>query len=99
VRAVLQGTNWNAVTPLVIISPDELEATIARALEPVLREVARLKEQRGDELLSIAEVASMLRVSPRSVQRWVRAGLLPAVPAGRTHRIRRGALDGFIPGP
>lgn len=86
------------MTPLVIISPEELEATIARALEPVLKEVARLKQQREDELLSISEVAGMLRVSPRSVQRWVRAGLLPAIPAGRTHRIRRAALDGFDPG-
>jgi len=86
------------VTALVIISPEDLEATIARVLEPVLREVALLKHERAEELLSIAEVARMLRVSSRSVQRWVRAGLLPAIPAGRTHRIRRAALDGFDPG-
>jgi excisionase family DNA binding protein len=86
------------VASVVILSPEELEATIAKALEPVLREVAHLKRDRADELLSIAEAARLLRVSPRSVQRWLRAGLLPGIPAGRTHRIRRAALDGFDPG-
>jgi excisionase family DNA binding protein len=87
------------VASVVVMSPEELEATIVRALEPMLREVAHLKRERAEDLLSISEAARLLRVSPRSVQRWVKAGLLPGIPAGRTHRIRREAVEGFDAGP
>jgi len=39
------------------------------------------------EMLTVNEVAAVLRVHPRSVQRWARAGRFASVRAGRTYRI------------
>jgi excisionase family DNA binding protein len=41
------------------------------------------------DMLTVAEVANLLRVHPRSVQRWVSQGHFTAVRAGRTYRIPR----------
>lgn len=41
------------------------------------------------ELLTVGEVATVLRVHPRSVQRWASQGRFTAVRAGRTYRIPR----------
>jgi len=41
------------------------------------------------EILTVGEVAGVLRVHPRSVQRWVAQGKFAAVRAGRTYRISR----------
>lgn len=48
------------------------------------------------ELLTPKEVAKILRVSPRTVQRWVKAGKLRAVRAGRLWRIPKEALVEFL---
>ena len=40
-------------------------------------------------MLTVGEVATVLRVHPRSVQRWARQGQFAAVRAGRTYRIPR----------
>lgn len=39
--------------------------------------------------LSVADVASLLRVSTKSVRRWIKAGILPATKLGRDWRIAR----------
>jgi len=41
------------------------------------------------DMLTVGEVASLLRVHPRSVQRWASQGKFAAVRAGRTFRISR----------
>ncbi|MFP4441225.1 MAG: helix-turn-helix domain-containing protein [Chloroflexaceae bacterium] len=41
------------------------------------------------DMLTVAEVATLLRVHPRSVQRWARAGRFASVRAGRSYRIPR----------
>jgi excisionase family DNA binding protein len=41
------------------------------------------------DLLTVDEVAAVLRVHPRSVQRWARAGRFVSVRAGRTYRFPR----------
>lgn len=50
------------------------------------------------ELLTPKEVAEILRVSPRTVQRWVKEGKLWAVRVGRLWRIPREALREFLSG-
>lgn len=50
------------------------------------------------ELLTPKEVAGILRVSPRTVQRWVKEGKLRAVRVGKLWRIPREALEEFIYG-
>ncbi len=51
-------------------------------------EIARLLAPYPD-MLTVGEVAAVLRVHPRSVQRWASQGRFPAVRAGRTYRIPR----------
>lgn len=41
------------------------------------------------DLLTVSEVATLLRVHPRSVQRWAQQGRFAVVRAGRTYRIPR----------
>ncbi len=49
-----------------------------------------------DELLTVAEVADILRVSTMTVYRLIRSGELPAVRVGRNYRVRRAALDAYL---
>lgn len=49
-----------------------------------------------DELLTVAEVADLLRVSTMTVYRLIRGGELPAVRVGRNYRVRRGDLDSYL---
>ena len=46
-------------------------------------------------LYTVEEVARFLRVTPRAVQVWIRAGALPAMRYGRLLRIRHGDLLAF----
>lgn len=49
-----------------------------------------------DPLLTAAETAKVLRVSPRSVRRWIADGALPVVRLGRKVLIRRSDLRSTI---
>lgn len=48
------------------------------------------------ELLTVKEVAELMRVSPMTVYRAVELGTLPHVRFGRTIRVDRETLDAFI---
>lgn len=52
----------------------------------------------GDELLGVVDVAAYLDVRPTTVYRWCREGRLPCLKLGKSWRIRRSALDGFLAG-
>lgn len=41
------------------------------------------------EMLTVEEVAAVLRVHPRSIQRWAHAGRFATVRVGRSYRIPR----------
>ncbi|MGZ3440760.1 MAG: helix-turn-helix domain-containing protein, partial [Polyangia bacterium] len=50
----------------------------------------------SERLLSSAEVAELLGVSPASIKRWADAGILPCVKtAGQHRRFRREVVDRF----
>ncbi|HHY76745.1 MAG TPA: helix-turn-helix domain-containing protein [Firmicutes bacterium] len=53
-----------------------------------------------DELLTTEEVANILKVSPRTILRWIHAGTLAAVKLGEGRRsewrIRRQDLNEYI---
>ncbi len=49
-----------------------------------------------DELLTVGEVAGLLRVSTMTVYRLIRTGELPAVRVGRNYRVRRNDLDTYL---
>lgn len=47
-------------------------------------------------IYTIDEVAKMLRVSYLTVYRWIQAGKLPAIKAGKQYRITKSQLDKFL---
>lgn len=47
-------------------------------------------------LLTVAEVASELRVSTMTVYRLINAGDLPAFRIGKNYRIKRADLDAYL---
>lgn len=48
-----------------------------------------------NEVLTVEEVASYLRVHDATVRRWCRDGTLRALKIGHTYRIRRADLEGM----
>jgi excisionase family DNA binding protein len=53
-------------------------------------------ESASGALLTVAEVAGVLRVSAMTVYRLIRSGDLPALRIGKSYRIRQGALDQYL---
>jgi excisionase family DNA binding protein len=49
-----------------------------------------------DQYYSIEEVATMLKVAYLTVYRWVRAGKLVALKAGKQYRVSKLALKSFL---
>jgi excisionase family DNA binding protein len=47
-------------------------------------------------LLTVAEVAQVLRVSNMTVYRLIKAGEMPALRVGKNYRIRESELEAFI---
>lgn len=47
-------------------------------------------------LLTVAEVADVLRVSNMTVYRLIKAGELPALRVGKNYRIRQADLDAYL---
>jgi excisionase family DNA binding protein len=47
-------------------------------------------------LLTVAEVAAVLRVSNMTVYRLIKAGDLPALRVGKNYRIRESELETFL---
>lgn len=49
-------------------------------------------------LLTVAEVADLLRVSNMTVYRLIKAGDIPAIRVGKNYRIRQADLDSYLDG-
>jgi excisionase family DNA binding protein len=47
-------------------------------------------------LLTVAEVAQVLRVSNMTVYRLIKAGEMPALRVGKNYRIRESELEAFL---
>ncbi len=50
----------------------------------------------GVALLTVAEVASAMRVSTMTVYRLIKQGSLPAVRVGRSYRVRSSEVDRYL---
>jgi excisionase family DNA binding protein len=50
----------------------------------------------GTSLLTVAEVASAMRVSTMTVYRLIKSGELPAVRVGRSYRVRGSAVEQYL---
>lgn len=63
--------------------------------DPTLNDLSR------DEWFDVPQVADLLAVTPETVRRWIRGGLLPVLDLGAPkggYRIRRKDLDVFLKG-
>jgi excisionase family DNA binding protein len=52
--------------------------------------------QAGDRLLTVAEVAAIMRVSNMTVYRLIKSGDLPALRVGKNYRIRESEVDRYL---
>ena len=50
----------------------------------------------GDSLLTVGEVAELMRVSNMTVYRLIKAGQLGAIRVGKNYRIRRTDVDRYL---
>ena len=50
----------------------------------------------GEPLLTVGEVASVMRVSNMTVYRLIKAGQLAAIRVGKNYRIRRSDVDRYL---
>jgi len=50
----------------------------------------------GDRLLTVAEVASAMRVSNMTIYRLIKSGQLAAVRGGKNYRIRESDVDRYL---
>ena len=50
----------------------------------------------GDEFLTVAEIAALVKVNPMTVRNWIARGELPAHRLGRRVRVRRSDFDAFL---
>jgi excisionase family DNA binding protein len=52
--------------------------------------------QFGEPLLTVGEVAGVMRVSNMTVYRLIKAGQLAAIRVGKNYRIRRSDVDRYL---
>jgi len=50
----------------------------------------------GEPLLTVGEVAHVMRVSNMTVYRLIKSGQLGAIRVGKNYRIRRGDIDRYL---
>ncbi|HKC29869.1 MAG TPA: helix-turn-helix domain-containing protein [Jatrophihabitans sp.] len=67
--------------------PNESRDTTVRPVDPALAEV---------KFLTVAEVATLMRVSKMTVYRMVHAGDLPAVRVGRSFRVPEKSVHDYL---
>lgn len=53
-------------------------------------------QQFGEPLLTVGEVAGLMRVSNMTVYRLIKAGQLSAIRVGKNYRIRRSDVDRYL---
>lgn len=49
-----------------------------------------------DEVFTVAEVATILKINQQTVRNWIDAGVLPALRVGRAVRIKREVLQDVL---
>lgn len=49
-----------------------------------------------DRLLTVNEVAALMRVSNMTIYRLIKAGDLPATRVGRSYRLRQADVDAYL---
>ncbi|MEO8593814.1 MAG: helix-turn-helix domain-containing protein [Candidatus Solibacter sp.] len=55
---------------------------------------ARVAATFADALMTVAEAAAIAKISPRTIHRWIKCGLIPGYGVGRNPRV---LLDDVLP--
>ena len=50
----------------------------------------------GDEFLTVADIAEILKLNPQTVRNWIDQGSLPALHVGRRVRVLRSDFDALL---
>jgi excisionase family DNA binding protein len=50
----------------------------------------------GDDFLTVAEIARILKLNQQTVRNWIDHGTLPALRVGRRVRVRRSDFDALV---
>ena len=50
----------------------------------------------GDDFLTVAEIAQILKLNQQTVRNWIENGTLPALRVGRRVRVRRSDFDALV---
>ena len=50
----------------------------------------------GDELMTVAEIAAVLKLNQQTIRNWIDQGRLPAIRIGRRVRIRRSDFEELL---
>jgi excisionase family DNA binding protein len=50
----------------------------------------------NEEILTVEQLASELKLTPQTIRNWIRTGVLPAVKVGHVFRIKRGDVDAML---
>jgi excisionase family DNA binding protein len=50
----------------------------------------------GEEFLTVADIARILKLNQQTVRNWIDQGSLPALHVGRRVRVRRLDVDAFV---
>jgi excisionase family DNA binding protein len=50
----------------------------------------------GHEFLTVAEIATELKLHPVTIRKWINAGILPALGGARGRRVKREDLDAML---
>lgn len=77
---------------VVVLEVEQLRQVVAEAVEPLRRQLVEIQRAQEGAAMTISEAARRLGVSPRTVQRQVAAGRLPAIRLGRSVRIPADAV-------
>ena len=51
-----------------------------------------------DELLTVDEIATTLKMNPQTIRNWIDSGYLPALRIGRRVRVKRSDFDALLDG-
>lgn len=65
----------------------QVQAAVRTAVEPLVRELARVRAALEAEGVSVEEAARRLELSKRVVERKIRSGELPSVKVGGARRV------------
>ena len=63
---------------------------------PLLERDGMADRQFGEPLMTVGEVATLMRVSNMTVYRLIKAGQLSAIRVGKNYRIRRTDVDRYL---